>query len=324
MTGGCGFIGSNFIEYILKDSCEDIKIINIDKQTYAGKGKNIEYMGLKRDKRYKLIKGDIADKKLVERIFLRYHPDFVFNFAAESHVDRSIENSADFIKTNVEGAVNLFDASVKFKTPRIVQVSTDEVYGSRKEGSFNEEDKINPSNPYSASKASAEMMGLSYFKTHKLPILITRSSNNFGPYQFPEKLLPLFITNLIEGKRVPLMWSKENPGLNIRDWLYVKDNCKVIWEISQKGDEGEIYNISGGNEKTNMEMTRNLLAFFGRGEEMIKKIQHRKAHDFRYSIEDNKLKDFCIENDKGDFFGKLEKTIKWYIENKDWWEPLKK
>ena len=324
VTGSCGFIGSNFIKYLLSESHEDVNIINLDKQTYAGKGKNIEHMGFAKDNRYQFIKGNIVDKGLIEKIFSDYNPELVLNFAAESHVDRSIQSSADFINTNVMGAANLFDAVKKFKTPRIVQISTDEVYGSTDKESFDENAKLNPSNPYAASKASAELIGLSYFKTHKLPIVITRSSNNYGPYQFPEKFLPLFITNLIEDKKVPLMWSKENPGLNVRDWLHVNENCRAIWFVSQKGKNGEIYNIPGDNERTNAEMTKILLKNFGYGEEMIEKIQHRKAHDFRYSIKGDKLKKLGFEFKYKNLEHHLDEVIDWYVCNEDWWRPLKK
>jgi len=324
VTGGCGFIGSNFIKYLLSESREEISIVNLDKQTYAGKGKNIEHMGFEEDNRYQFVRGDIADKGLIEKIFLDYNPELVFNFAAESHVDRSIQNPGDSVNTNVMGATNLFDAVKKFKTPRIIQISTDEVYGSTNKESFDENAKLNPSSPYSASKASAELIGLSYFKTHKLPIVITRSSNNYGPYQFPEKFLPLFITNLIEGKKVPLMWSKENPGLNIRDWLHVDENCRAIWFISQKGKNGEAYNISGDNERTNIEMTDILLKDFGYGKEMIKKINHRKAHDFRYSITWGKLEQLGFKLEYKNLEYHLKEVVEWYRRNKDWWGPLKK
>jgi len=323
ITGGCGFIGSNFIEYLLKDLDSDIEVINVDKQTYAGQGKNIEHLGLDKDSRYVLIKGDIADKPFVHDVFSKENPDFVFNFAAESHVDRSIESSQDFMRTNILGTANLLDASLKYPVKRFVQISTDEVYGSIKEGSFSEGDKLAPASPYASSKASAELLALSYFKTHALPVVITRSANNYGRYHFPEKLLPLFITNLIQGKKVPLMWSDENPGLNVRDWLHVKDNCRAIWYVSQEAAPGEIYNIPGENEKTNIEMTKKILSYFNLGEDMIQHIEHRKGHDFRYSISGEKLKSLGFKYEHKDLDLELEKLIKWYEENKEWWEPLK-
>ena len=224
ITGGCGFIGTNFIKYLLTNKeIQTPQIINIDKLTYAGQGKNIEHTGLNTNPNYKFIKADIADKHLIEQIFEQEKPDIIFNFAAESHVDRSIQSSQDFILSNIVGTANLLDASLKHNIKKFIQISTDEVYGSTKQGSFTEQDKLNPSSPYSSSKAAAEFITMSYNKTHNLPTIITRSANNYGPYQFPEKFLPLFITNLIQGKKVPLMWSEENPGLNVRDWLHVED-----------------------------------------------------------------------------------------------------
>ena len=325
VTGGCGFIGTNFIKYILTDSevNEEIRVINLDKQTYAGKGKNIEYLGLDKDPRYKFIKGDICDKEFVKKVFNEEKPEIIFNFAAESHVDNSIKDSNNFIMSNVVGTVNLLDVAKENKIKKFIQISSDEVYGSSKDKSFYEEDKLNPSSPYSSSKAAADLQALAYFKTHNLPVIITRSANNYGLYQFPEKILPLFITNLIEQKKVPLMWSEENPGLNIRDWLNVVDNCRAIWFISQNGKNGEIYNIPGENEKTNIEMTKKILNYFGYGEEMIEKIPHRKAHDFRYSIVGQKLKNLGFEYKHKDLDKEIGKIIEWYKNNKEWWKPLK-
>lgn len=325
VTGGCGFIGSNFIKYLLTDPevNKEIKIINLDKQTYAGKGKNIEHLGLDKDPRYKFIKADICDREILKKFFNEEKPEIIFNFAAESHVDRSINSSNDFILTNIVGTMNLLDAAKENKIQKFIQISTDEVYGSSNDKSFSEEDSLTPSSPYSSSKAAADLQVLAYFKTHNLPIIITRSANNYGAYQFPEKILPLFITNLIEQKKVPLMWSEENPGLNIRDWLNVIDNCRAIWFISQNGKNGEIYNIPGENEKTNIEMTKKLLNYFGYGEEMIEKISHRKAHDFRYSINGQKLKNLGFEYKYKDLDKEINKTVEWYKHNKDWWGPLK-
>jgi dTDP-glucose 4,6-dehydratase len=325
VTGGCGFIGSNFIRYLLTSSeiQEDLKITNLDKQTYAGQAGNIEHLGIDKDERYKFVKADICNKEFVDFIILEEKPDVIFNFAAESHVDRSIGNSEDFILTNIFGTSNLLEASRKCNVKKFVQISTDEVYGSREYGSFNEKDSLEPSSPYSSSKASAELIAISYFKTHNLPIIITRSANNYGPYQFPEKILPLFITNLIGNKKVPLMWSEENPGLNVRDWLNVEDNCRAIWFISQKGEPGQIYNIPGENEKTNMEITRKLLDYFGYGSEMIEKVKHRKAHDFRYSISGDKLKRLGFQYKYKDLDFEIKKLIEWYKNNKNWWINLK-
>jgi dTDP-glucose 4,6-dehydratase len=328
VTGGNGFIGSNFIEFLLKDSGADVKVLNFDKETYAGRGKNIEHMnfidkGPFMGSRYSYLKGDIAKKMDVLGAF-DYEPDYVFNFAAESHVDRSIVNSNNFVTSNVLGAVNLMDSALEKGVKRFIQISTDEVYGSRKDGSFNEGDKLDARSPYSASKASADLYALSYFKTHKLPIVITRSANNYGPYQFPEKLLPLFITNLIENKKVPLMWSEENPGLNVRDWLHVKDNCRAIWLAGTRGKIGEIYNIPGENEKANIYMTEKLLKAFGKNRSWIKKVEHRKGHDFRYSISGDKIRDLGFEYEHKDLDKELDKTIDWYIRNENWWGALKR
>jgi len=325
VTGGSGFIGSNFIKYLLSNSevKEDLEVINIDNLTYAGSGKNIEHMNLFSNPRYKFYKADITNSDFIDYIFSKEKPEVVFNFAAESHVDRSIANSSFFERSNILGACNLFKSAFKNKIKKFVQISTDEVYGSIKSGSFSEESCLNPSSPYSASKASADLMALSYYKTHKLPIIITRSANNYGAYQFPEKIIPLFITNFLEGKKVPLMWSEENPGLNSRDWLNVKDNCRAVWFASQNGRDGEIYNIPGESEKTNIEITEKILNYFGAGEEMIKKIPHRKAHDFRYSILGDKLKKMGFRYLHKDFDEEIKKTIEWYKNNSDWWRMLK-
>jgi dTDP-glucose 4,6-dehydratase len=327
VTGGSGFIGSNFIEYLLHAS--EFKgtnqVCNVDNLTYAGQGKNLEHMGLDKDPRYKFKQVDICSPEIFE-IFKDYKPEIVFNFAAESHVDRSIGDSSPFFKTNVGGTLNLLEASLKNGVRIFVQVSTDEVYGSlsNTSSSSKETDMLAPRSPYAASKASAEFIALSYLHTHGLPIIVTRSSNNFGKYQFPEKLLPLFITNLIEGKKVPLMWSSENPGLNVRDWLHVKDNCRAIWFLSQKGKPGEIYNIAGGNERTNIDVTKFLLSILGVSEDMILKVEHRKGHDFRYSIDDSKLRSLGFDHGNVDFETELRNLVEWYKNNESWWRPLKK
>lgn len=327
VTGGCGFIGSNFIRHLLtsQDTESEVpEIVNIDKQTYAGRGKNLEHMGVAQHGNYHFVQGDICDKGLVERVFSESKPDLTFNFAAESHVDRSIQSPEDFIMSNIVGTANLLEAARINTTGRFVQISTDEVYGSTDEGSFDEQSPLKPRSPYAASKASAEHLALSYFTTHHLPVVITRSANNYGPYQFPEKLLPLFITNLIQGKKVPLMWSEENPGRNVRDWLHVADNCQAIWLVSQRGLSGEVYNIPGQNERTNMEVTEALLEVFGLGEEMIQRVPHRLGHDFRYSITGGKLKALGFQHKHTDFKLELEKLIEWHRANEDWWMPLGK
>lgn len=325
ITGGSGFIGSNFINYLLT-SPEVIpkpQILNLDKLTYAGQGKNIEHLKLDTHPNYKFIQADISNKQQIEQIISTEKPDTIFNFAAESHVDRSIASAQDFIMTNVVGTTNLLDTALKHNIQKFIQISTDEVYGSIKQGSFSETDKLDPTSPYSSSKAAAELIALSYAKTHKLPLIITRSANNYGPYQFPEKILPLFITNLLQGKKVPLMWSEQNPGLNVRDWLHVQDNCRAIWFASQKGQLREIYNISGENERTNIEMTLSLLFHLQQPRDMIDYVPHRKAHDFRYSITNHKLKQLGFQYKHKDLFQELKNIINWYKNNQDWWLPLK-
>ncbi len=326
VTGGCGFIGSNFIKYLLSDSeaNENVEILNVDKLSYAGMGKNIEHMGLSENKNYKFIQADISDREAVEKIFSEENPEFVFNFAAESHVDRSISDSDAFEKSNFLGACNLFKSAMRSNVKRFIQISTDEVYGSIENGSFSEDAKLNPSSPYSATKAAADLNALAYFRTHNFPVVITRSANNYGEYQFPEKILPVFITNLIDGEKVPLMWSEENPGLNVRDWLNVKDNCRAIWFAAKNGNIGEIYNIPGENEKTNIHMTNLLLNNFGVGEEMIEKIPHRKAHDFRYSVSGEKLKNLGFLHKHNDLEEEIKNLVEWYKKNQNWWRPLKK
>jgi len=326
VTGGSGFIGSNFIKYLLTDSeiNEEINVVNIDKISYAGIGKNIEYMNLSWHRNYKFIRADICDANFIDWIISENKPDMIFNFAAESHVDRSISDSNIFEQSNFLGACILFKSAIKNGIKKFVQISTDEVYGSIENGSFGEESKLNPSSPYSATKAAADLNALALFKTHKFPVIITRSANNYGPYQFPEKILPLFITNLIDGKKVPLMWSGENPGLNVRDWLHVRDNCRAIWFASQKGESGNIYNISGENERTNIYMTKLLLNHFNFNEDMIEKVQHRKAHDFRYSVSNDKIKKIGFRNIHNDLHKEIKTIVDWYRNNENWWRPLKK
>lgn len=327
VTGGCGFIGSNFIKYILTSNeiKEKHDIINIDKQTYAGQGKNIEQMGLDKKINYDHFKIDVCNKDFIEKIFSEYKPQAAFNFAAESHVDKSFEDFMHFADTNILGTLTMLETARKHSIEKFIHISTDEVYGSIRKGSFKENDGLNPTNPYSISKAAADWYAQVFYKTHGLPILITRSANNYGPYQFPEKILPLFITNLLEGKKVPLMYSEENPGLNVRDWLHVEDNCRAIWHVFLQGKPGEIYNIPGNNEMTNLDLAKLLLYEMDYGDDMIEKIPHRKAHDFRYSINGDKLKslNFKYKHTKETFKNDLISTILWYKTNKKWWRSLK-
>jgi len=322
VTGGNGFIGSNFISFLLHLET-NIQIINIDNCTYAGKGNNIGHMQLNALQNYKSIKADIQNMELMDYVVKTENPEMIFNFAAESHVDRSIESSDSFERTNFLGACTLFKVVMKYKIKKIIHISTDEVYGSISGGSFDESSALHPSNPYAVTKAAADLMAQTFFTSFHFPVIVTRSANNYGPYQFPEKLLPLFITNLIDNKKVPLMYTDENPGLNVRDWLHVDDNCRAIWFVANKGKVGEVYNIGGENEKTNIEITRKLLKVFNLGEDMIEKVPHRKAHDFRYSITNDKLKNLGFTYLHLDLEEEIKNLVHWYKNNQDWWRPLK-
>lgn len=320
VTGGCGFIGSNFIKYIFEKN-EGHRVLNLDKMTYAGKGKNLEHMGLDKNPNYLFVKGSVNNSGLIKELLEEYFIDAVVNFAAESHVDRSIEDASLFIKTNFDGVQVLLDAARKHKIEKFVQIGTDEVYGSLDENSpsSKEGDPINPRSPYSASKLSADVLALSYYYTHELPVCVTRSSNNYGAYQFPEKVIPLFITNLLKGKKVPLYGE----GKNIREWIYVLDNCDAIFKVLENGKAGEIYNIGSGIEKTNFEMTKKILTEMGVGEEMIKPVEDRKAHDLRYSLNCEKIKRELNWKPKRNFDDGIKETIKWYKENEVWWGTKK-
>lgn len=315
ITGGCGFIGSNFIRHIL-NKYPDSRVINLDKLTYAGNPENLK--DIENYPRYGFVKGDICDSRLVDHLVSK-RPDAIINFAAESHVDRSILGAEDFIKTNITGTHTLLEAAKKYKTQRFIQISTDEVYGSTKEGSFKENDPLIPSSPYSASKAAADVLANSYFKTYNLPVVITRSSNNFGPYQYPEKFISLSITNLIEDKKIPLYGN----GLNVRDWLYVLDNCEAIDLILHKGKEGEVYNIGGGNELTNLEIARLVLQEFREDESHIEYVKDRPGHDWRYSLDFTKIKEDLGWQPRYNFKEALKDKIAWYKNNEDWWRKIK-
>jgi len=316
VTGGAGFIGSNFIHYMVKKYPE-YKIINLDKLTYAGNLENLKSIDDKPN--YKFIKGDIADTKIVGEIFSSSKIDAVVNFAAESHVDRSIDNPGVFIQTDVYGTFVLLEAVKNHKTKLFFQISTDEVYGSILNGSFKEDDPLLPNSPYSASKAGAEMIVRSFYKTYKTPTVITRTSNNFGPFQFPEKIIPLFVTNLIDDIKVPLYGD----GLNVRDWLYVEDNCRAIDIVLHKGRIGEIYNIGAGNEKPNIWITKKLIELTGKSESMIEPVKDRLGHDRRYSVDCSKIEKEFGWTPEYDFEEALSKTVNWYINNEKWWRPLK-
>ncbi|PJB20426.1 dTDP-glucose 4,6-dehydratase [Candidatus Falkowbacteria bacterium CG_4_9_14_3_um_filter_36_9] len=320
ITGGCGFIGSNFIHYWLNKYPED-KIVNLDVLTYAGNLENLK--DIEGNFNYKFIKGDICDVSLVNNIVKDI--DLIVHFAAESHVDHSIKNSADFIKTNVEGTRVLLDAaksaSRRNGNIRFHHISTDEVFGALGSDDlpFNEKTAYNPRSPYSASKAAADHLVRAYFHTHKLPITISNCSNNYGPYQYPEKLIPLFITNLIEGKKVSVYGN----GKNIRDWIYVDDHNAGVDAIIKKGRLGETYCLGGGNELANIDITKKILKLMDKGEEMIEYVKDRKGHDWRYAIDYTKARKELGWEPKVDFTAGLKKTIDWYKNNTNWWRKLK-
>lgn len=317
VTGGAGFIGSNFIKYWLKNNSQD-SIINLDKLTYAGNLDNLR--DIENQGNYEFIQGDICDYDLVDNISKKI--DLIVHFAAESHVDRSIENSADFIKTNVEGTRVLLDLARKNGNIRFHHVSTDEVFGSLEinDPKFNENTPYDPRSPYSASKASSDHLVRAYFHTHKLPITISNCSNNYGPYQYPEKLIPLFITNLLEGKKVPVYGQ----GQNIRDWIQVDDHNRGVEMIIKNGKIGETYCLGGGNEIKNIDITKNILQLMNQGEEMIEYVTDRPGHDLRYAIDFSKAEKDLGFSPREDFLSGLKKTIDWYRENEAWWKKLKK
>jgi len=316
VTGGAGFIGSNFIHYMVKKYSE-YNIINLDKLTYAGNLENLK--SIENKPNYKFIKGDIADPGIVSEIFSSSKIDAVVNFAAESHVDRSIDDPGLFIQTDVYGTFVLLEAAKNHKTKLFFHISTDEVYGSILNGSFKEGDPLLPNSPYAASKAGAEMLVRSFYKTYNTPVVITRTSNNFGPFQYPEKIIPLFVTNLIDDIKVPLYGD----GLNVRDWLYVEDNCRAIDIVLHKGGIGEIYNVGAGNEKPNIWITKKLIELTGKTESMIEPVADRLGHDRRYSVDCTKIENEFDWKPQYDFEEALEKTVNWYISNEAWWRPLK-
>jgi len=314
ITGGAGFIGSNFIRYIL-NKYPDYKIINLDKLTYCGNLENLR--DIENNQHYSFIKGDICNKKIVEQLVSR-QPDVIINFAAETHVDRSIMGAQDFIKTDILGTQTLLEAVKKYSIPKYVQISTDEVYGSIKKNSFTEQSPLRPNNPYSSSKAGADLMVRAYQKTFGLPVLITRSSNNFGCWQYPEKLIPLFVTNLLEDKKVPVYGD----GQQVRDWLYVLDNCEGIDYVLHHGQIGEIYNIGSSNERTNLEITKIILDQLDKDKNQIEHIKDRPGHDRRYSLNSNKLRNLGWQP-RYEFEEAMAKTVQWYKDNPQWWHPLK-
>ncbi|MFW5979325.1 MAG: dTDP-glucose 4,6-dehydratase [Halanaerobium sp.] len=314
VTGGAGFIGSNFIHYQLENYND--QIINLDKLSYAGNLENLK--DIEYDPNYEFKQLDICNKAGVDQL-MHQGIDYIVNFAAESHVDRSIDDPSIFVKTNVEGTQNLLDLALKFGVKKFVQISTDEVYGSLGEqGRFHEDSPLNPSSPYAASKAAADLLVKAYAKTYGLPVNITRCSNNFGPYQYPEKLIPLFIINALNDKKLPLYGD----GSNVRDWIYVKDHCRAVDLVMRRGKAGEVYNIGASNEKSNLEITKKILALLSKSELLIKYVEDRRGHDFRYAVDSSKIKEELGWEAEHDFKKALQMTLNWYLDHKDWWQKL--
>ena len=303
ITGGAGFIGSNYVHYVA-EKYEDYEITVLDNLTYAADMENLAGLDIE------FIKGDIADEEAASKAMK--DADYVVNFAAETHVDKSIKDPASFVKADVLGTQNLLELVRKYDVERYIQISTDEVYGSRLEGSFKETDNVDPSSPYSASKAGGDLLVSAYYKTYDIPVMITRSSNNFGPRQFPEKLIPLFILKALHDEKLPVYGD----GKNVRDWIYVEDNCAGVDTVLHKGKIGEVYNIGGGNEKNNLEITKLILEKLGKPESLIQHVQDRLGHDRRYSLDATKTKKLGWQP-QWTFEDAMEKTVNWYTENQD-------
>ncbi|HSY52264.1 MAG TPA: dTDP-glucose 4,6-dehydratase [Thermoanaerobaculia bacterium] len=321
VTGGAGFIGSNFVRYLFQKYGEGAQVVNLDKLTYAGIRENLaEYEG---NANYRFVHGDIAKPEDVVEAYKGVDGsgvDVVVNFAAETHVDRSLMEAGTFIETDVHGVLVLLEEARKHapRLKRFVQISTDEVYGSIDSGSFKETDPLNPRNPYSASKAGGDRMAYAYSQTYGLPVIVTRASNNFGPWQYPEKLIPLFVTNAIDDLPLPLYGD----GRNVRDWLYVEDHCAAVDFLIEQGIDGETYNIGGGNERENRDITRKILDLTGKPESLIKRVADRQGHDRRYSIDMAKVESLGFRC-ATDFDDALRRTVQWYVENEPWWRAIK-
>ena len=314
VTGGAGFIGSNYVRMLLDGSLVGVsKLIILDKLTYSGNKSNLK--GLNQSD-YEFVQGDICDSDLVSKLTKKV--DSVVNFAAESHVDRSIDSSKEFFQTNVIGTHTLLEAARRNNLGSFIQISTDEVYGSITEGSWDEGFPLLPNSPYAASKASGDLISQAFFRTYGIDVRITRCSNNYGPYQFPEKVIPLFITNLLKNKKVPLYGD----GLNVRDWLHVTDHCRGIHLVLTKGKAGDIFNIGGGRELSNIELTRVILSAMGAGEESIEKVTDRLGHDFRYSLNIERIERELGYKPEINFDLGISQTIEWYKNNEEWWKPL--
>ncbi len=314
VTGGAGFIGSNFIRMILEREVDAV-VTNLDALTYAGVKATVDE--LNEDPRHTFVQGDIRDVEVLDQVIPGH--DVVVHFAAESHVDRSIEGPAVFLDTNVVGTGVLIDAARRAGVGRFVHVSTDEVYGSLAQGFALETDRLHPSSPYSASKAGSDLLALSYATTYDFPVIVTRCTNNYGPYQFPEKVIPLFVTNLLEGRKVPLYGT----GLNERDWLHVSDHCSALHLVVNRGEPGEIYNIGANAQLSNIDLTRRILALLGMGEDMIEPVGDRPGHDLRYAVDSSKIRSLGWAPAEP-FEERLAETVEWYRDRRDWWEPVKR
>jgi len=315
ITGGAGFIGSNFIHYILKEH-PDWEVTNLDKLTYAGNLENLT--NIENDPRYRFIKGDIADREIISSL-LREGIDVIVNFAAESHVDRSILDASPFIETNIKGTQTLFEGARQYRVGKFIQVSTDEVYGSAEAGKFTEKSSLSPNSPYAASKAAADLLSHAYWKTYQLPVIITRSSNNLGPFQFPEKLIPLAITNALENKPIPIYGD----GLNVRDWIYVVDHCRALDFALQKGKPGEVYNIAADQGKTNLELIQQVLDMMDKPGSLITFVADRPGHDRRYALDAGKITQKLGWAPTYSFKEALTITVNWYLNNEPWWRKIK-
>ncbi|MFH1426584.1 MAG: dTDP-glucose 4,6-dehydratase [Candidatus Kerfeldbacteria bacterium] len=316
LTGGAGFMGSNMVHYLLRQYPE-YKVLNFDKLTYAGNPANVK--NIEKNPNYTFMQGDIADEEGVNKAFEEFKPDVVINYAAETHVDRSILDPKAFLMTDIIGTYTLLEAMRKYGTKKMVQISTDEVFGSIEEGAFTETSPFEPNSPYSASKAGGDHLCRAYWVTFETPVVVTHSCNFYGPNQYPEKLIPLFITNLIEGKKVPV-YAK---GENVREWIFTEDHCRAVDRILHDGKPGDVYNIGTGKELTNMEITNMILKALGVGEEMIEYVKDRPGHDFRYAIDCSKLTNDLGWKPSVEFEEGLQQTIDWYKNNEDWWKPLK-
>lgn len=316
VTGGAGFIGSNFINHILKNR-SDVFIVNLDKLTYAGNLNNLK--NAENHQNYTFVKGDIVNNELVGYLFQKYEITHAINFAAESHVDRSILGSEIFFRTNVLGTNVLLENAKRFGVEKFVQISTDEVYGSLgPEGQFEETTPLQPNSPYAASKASADLMALAFYHTYKVPVVITRCSNNYGPFQFPEKLIPLMIINSLNNKKLPVYGD----GLNVRDWIYVIDHSKAVELVMDNGKAGEVYNVGANTEKPNIEIVKLVLRQLDKSENLIEYVKDRLGHDRRYAINSNKIKTELAWKAESTFENAIQDTVKWYIENERWWKEI--